>query len=197
MLEDAIYAHRWQNSTDPLDNRLDILALYHRESVPEPSLVRVEFHGAAAHQALFEEVLNPKTRRAWKTDRLDAHAVVTEGLYCRFADRIGSESTALSALADLLLDHLLIGNRPLRAWRTAFMQPLRVRDRARFDDERLVLLDTATDPPRTVPTLGSAFADAEERSYFSFPMSARMSCRREKRWQNSGSPPRGHSIPRC
>lgn len=77
------------------------------------------------------------------------------------------------------------------------MQPLRVRDRARFDDERLVLLDTATDPPRTVPTLGSAFADAEERSYFSFPMSARMSCRREKRWQNSGSPPRGHSIPRC
>ena len=164
VLEDAIYADRWQNGTDRLDRRLDILALYQRDGVREASLARIEFRGSAEHLPLFEEILVPERRRAWMTDRLDARAVVNDALQCRFADRSGTENTALSALADHLLDHLLIGNRPLRAWRTSFLQPLRLANPERLEDERRVLLDTAVSP--VAPGLTRSFADPEERSYF-------------------------------
>ncbi|MBK8906682.1 MAG: hypothetical protein IPM60_01865 [Rhodospirillales bacterium] len=173
VLEDAIYRWMYETHGSPLTHRLEILALYESERKElalggRARVVGVELHTDGARRPLVEALLRPDTRRELGLERLTIEISGIDAVSCRLTDALGSESRALSRLADWLLDDLLTGNRPLRAWRTSFLQPLRFRDKERFrrlrrellrEDDRLRTASGATGFKLVRP-------DDEERAYF-------------------------------
>lgn len=172
VLEDAIYRWMWEHhgeplkTRSPLTRRLEILALYQEDDGTEPPaadalLVRVEFSAGAARRPLVDALLRPAMRRDLGLGRLATEVSGIDAVRCVFTGTLGSGSRALSRLVDHLLDELLTGNRPLRAWRTSFLQPLRFKDADAFRTLRSKLIDGDDALP-----FAPLAAEQEERAYF-------------------------------
>lgn len=133
VLADAVVQWSAEERFVPPTRPFDILALVVNDepSRPDPQQavpLRLELHAGADRLPLIEELLKPESLGS-----LDADCVCgRERLTLRIAatdETDIDQQQALSRFADRLLDELLIGNRPLAAWRTSFLQPLRIEPR--------------------------------------------------------------------
>lgn len=125
---DAVYSwmigDRGRSPTD----RLNVLILI--SDTPEEPLSRVLFSGQDDYRETVEQVLQRFPAGDPGANRLDLWSSGHFGVYFKATDTLGIEGEALSRLADTLLDNLLIGNRPVLAWRTSFTQAFRFRNEA-------------------------------------------------------------------
>ncbi|ADK85054.1 hypothetical protein Deba_1686 [Desulfarculus baarsii DSM 2075] len=161
VLLDALYFWRAEQGHS-LSERLAALIVFHEDDHEDkPRLL--EFYGDDAEGGAVEQWFKPETRSAWGSTRLDFWAGGGSGCFFGAEDRLGAEAEALNALANHILDTVLTGNRPVRKWRTSFLQPLR------FCDEELknkVLdgLRQAASQPQS--GLFPVVIGPEERHYF-------------------------------
>lgn len=149
VLMDAIYA--WQRAQGAAPAAVhNVLAIFHDDD-PQRS-VQIEFSGHHRWFGIVRELVGRKGGRNGPYQRLELFAGGAEAIYFGAKDRTGRDGGLLDALADELLDNLLVGNRPLLAWRTHFMQVLAFAPKA----GGLRVPDTAQPEP----------AGAAERAYF-------------------------------
>ena len=119
---DALYAWR-ERQEHNLTKRLSALILFHADSEPS-NLQMLEFYSQDNHSQAMKEWFDPEVRKDWDVQRLNYWGGGGVGCFLGAVDLLGSESKALSKLADGILNTVLTGNRPLARWRTSLMQPL-------------------------------------------------------------------------
>lgn len=130
VLADAIVQWSAEDRFVPPTRAFDILALFVGDVDPSATPadavpLRLELHAEAAHLPLIEELLKPESRGSLRAGCACGNERLT--LRVELADETDAEQQqALSRFADRLLDELLVGNRPLAAWRTSFLQPLQI-----------------------------------------------------------------------
>lgn len=102
----------------------DYSLLFHADDSPD-ALTQVEYSGPGERSDHVAAWIEPDTLAAWKAQRLTVFGGASlESCYLVAKDEGGTERQALNAVADGLLNDLLIRNRPLEAWRTSFFQPI-------------------------------------------------------------------------
>ena len=122
VMYDALYAWRAEQGHS-LTGHLGALILFHADSDSE-HLKMLEFYGQDSQSQALGEWFDSEIRKQWGTQRLKYWAGGSVSCFFGAQDMLGSESDALSRLADGILNAVLTGNRPLARWRTSFMQPL-------------------------------------------------------------------------
>lgn len=122
-LLDALYVRRYDGFAKT-PNYVDVLQLYHADDDPD-RLVKIELSARPVWLDLIKEVMAKAEAPDGVYTRLNLWAGGSQAPFLGAEDKTGVDAKLLSELADELLDNLLIGNRPLLAWRTSFFQPLR------------------------------------------------------------------------
>lgn len=151
VLEEAVYAWWADQHGVPPSRMLEILALFvpgddegsPPVAVEEAQPTAAELITDGRRLALIEELLTPDGIRESGLDRLAIECACDARLQLRVSCQDAGDPEQrfiLSRFVDRLLDECLVGNRPVKAWRTSFLQPLQLNTQKEYAKLRTRLI---------------------------------------------------------